>query len=334
MKRVKLLSKIFCGIFAASLACTAVASAATGDVAATFTKEMLVNAQGVKTTDSEGYRELVPDNSNTSMHTVYGLEAPGLDGTKAYTIAVKLRLNGYLNGDAGEEGTEPKAKVFGLDPKFNDVDGKIDIEDPADCWFTAQEIWDAVAKYGDGEFITYYLTVTPDSAKYKGVDHLRIENRLTYMAASGEQYMRLAIESLTVYEGEYKVPNGVKAKPAASANENEDDSVSSKPGGSIYNQYANYKGSNKDFVDYNFNNASYDEDYSKNSVAGDEKSYDEYDNNNGGNTVNAGDETVSDIPQSGDSKAIGMIVLAMGGAAVLGGSAIAIGRKKSKSKRK
>ncbi len=321
MKRAKILSKIFCGIVAASIACTAMTSAATGDVAATFDKAKLTLAQGVVNLDEEGYRELVPNASNTSTHTVYGLEAGGLDGTKTYTIAAKIRLNGYENGDAGEEATESSANVFGIDPKFNDEDGSVSPDqDPVECWFTAKDILDAVAKYGDGEFITYYVVVEPESSYYDGITNLRIENRLTYMAASGTQYMKLAVDSLTVYEGNYKIPNGVKATSTATTTSSEDEEVSSKAGGSIYNQYASYKGSNKDYVDYNYSNASYNEDYSTASSGG-----------SGANANEAGVD--SSNPQSG-SKGIGMVVLAMGGAAVLGGAAVVAGKKRKGSKKK
>ena len=321
MKRAKILSKIFCGVIAASIAGTAMASAATGDVAATFDRAAITVAQGV-TNIEDGYRMLIPSASNTSSHTIYGLEAGGLDGTKAYTIAVKVRLNGYENDDAGEEGTEKKAKVFGIDPKFNDEEGVTSPEqDPVDCWFTAQDIWNAIAKYGDGEFITYYVVVKPDTNYYKGINKLRIENRIAYMGASGEQYMKLAVDSLTIYEGEYNVPNGVKGTNLAAATSSADEDTSSKAGGSIYNQYASYKGSNKDYVDYNYSNASYNEVVSSSS-------------SNGGGSDASGSSIVSDsgIPQSG-SKGIAMAVLAMGGAAVLGGAAVVAGKRRKSNKK-
>lgn len=332
MKFTKILSKFACGAIVASLACTVVANAALGDLVAEFNKNALVTASGEKTlSDDGGYRSLVPDTKNTANHSIYGLEKDGLDGKQSYTFVVNVRFDGYAKDALGKEATEDKAKVFGIDPKYRDSATGGDIEnaqDPIDCWFTVKQIKDAFADVAEGEFVPFFCTVNPKQGYYEGVDLIKIENRIAFRASADDTFMKLAIDSMQIYEGDYEVPGGVKGTVVTPTDEEEEDEelTSSKAGGSIYKQGAKYKGSNKDFVNGNYNNASYDETYD----AGNVVSGTTVDVDGDSTTGNTDTETTETNPQSGRN-GMGMLVLAMGGAAVLGGTAIVLGKKRSKN---
>ena len=283
MIKTKFASRLLSGLLACSIlgSFALTASAATGDIAvgeegqAVYDTNRVKTAAGVTRINDDPithepvilndgqYRMMSP--GAPDQHYIYGLETKGLDGTKAYTIVVEARAE-----DMDPESTDDQATVFGIDPKIRKTADASDAssQDPVDVAFSVANIKAAASKADADGFVSYYLKITPKNQGYEGVDKINLENRLTFNGMGGDQYYRIYIRSIYVLEGEVDLPNGVTNTPAVTENPEDEDEISKDDidayknkdddaGKSVYNQYASYKGSNKDFVNRNYDGTKY-----------------------------------------------------------------------------